>query len=399
MNLQRIQTPYRFAPPKYSPWFRPILHFISATLLRCQHKVCEVNIEGAQKLKEYVQKGHAVLVTPNHSDHADPGLMIEVGRRFGIAFHFMAAREGFEAGALNRFVLQRGGAFSINREGGDVMAIKTAIKILEERKHPLVIFPEGEIYHHMEVLDELNDGVASIALRAMSKLPDGKSGYVVPTAIRLRNDPDAEKEIPDRLSALEERITWSPRENKDPVERILDLGSALLSIKEEEHLGAAQKGTLGDRLRCLREKLVAEVEEAHKTVSPDASLPKRIKTIRALIRKELTDEASPPTEDREAELYRELDKVYLAHQLYSYPGVYLTANPTLDRIAETIFKLEEDLLGKARHLGRRKATIVFGEPIAVGAFLDENGYNSKSGVAPLTGLIRERIQQMLMPQR
>ena len=65
-------------------------------------------------------------------DHADPELMMTVGRRGGYAFHFMAAREGFEKSRINRFVMRRGGAFSVNREGGDVAAIKMAIKILKK---------------------------------------------------------------------------------------------------------------------------------------------------------------------------------------------------------------------------------------------------------------------------
>ncbi|HSH09197.1 MAG TPA: lysophospholipid acyltransferase family protein, partial [Oceanipulchritudo sp.] len=112
-----------------------------------------VEISGEEALTRLAKAGHSVLVAPNHADHADPGLLVTVGRRCGIAFHFMAAREGFEANRLNCWVLQRGGAFSVNREGADMAAIKMAINVLQAGRFPLVIFPEGEIYHHMEELD------------------------------------------------------------------------------------------------------------------------------------------------------------------------------------------------------------------------------------------------------
>lgn len=396
MNLLREQRPYEFIAPKYAPWFRPILNTLTRLSLRIQHSVESVDIVGGETVSKLTTDGHSVLVTPNHADHADPELMMTAGRRGGYAFHFMAAREGFEKSPINRFVMRRGGAFSVNREGGDVAAIKMAIKILEEANYPLVIFPEGEIYHHMETLDELNEGVASMALRAGAKLKDGKNGYVVPTAIRLRYGPIPESEISNRLSALEERITWKPRTGKEPVERILDLGSALLAIKEEEYLGGAQKGPLEERLNGLREALVGQVEKAHGALNEGLTIPKRIKAIRAIIRREITDSENPPSEERSDQLYDELDRVFLAHQLYSYPGVYLLANPTVDRIAETIFKLEEDVTGKGKYLGKRRAEVRFGEPVDTKAFLKERELNTKSGVEPLTELIRDRIRQLMI---
>ena len=261
MNLlRRTQTPYQFTPPKYSAWFQPLLHLLARFSLRYQDKVREVKIVGLEPLRQLVEDGQTVMVTPNHADHADPGLMITVGMRNRFAFHFMAAREGFERSKIARFILQRGGAFSVNREGGDIASIKTAIKILDDARFPLVIFPEGEIYHHKEKLDELNDGVASIMLRASSKLGEGRRSFVVPASIRLFHDESTSDSFSERLSALEERITWKPRIHKDPIDRILRLGSALLSIKEEEFLGAAKHGELADRIQNMRTTLVGQVE-------------------------------------------------------------------------------------------------------------------------------------------
>jgi 1-acyl-sn-glycerol-3-phosphate acyltransferase len=134
----------------------------------------DIKVRGQEHLVRLVKSGHSVLVAPNHADHADPSLLVQAGRRNGIAFHFMAARECFERGWLHRFALQHSGAFSVDREGADLASIRTAMNILRECRHPLVIFPEGEIYHHHEELDLLNEGVATILLRAAEKLAPGE---------------------------------------------------------------------------------------------------------------------------------------------------------------------------------------------------------------------------------
>jgi hypothetical protein len=274
----------------------------------------------------------------------------------------------------------------VNREGGDIGSIKAAIQLLLDGKFPLVIFLEGEIYHHHELLDELNVGVASILLRASSKLPKGKNSWVVPTAIRIKHGPDISDTFGSRLDRLEKHITWKPQSGLDPVERIYRLGSALLSIKEEEFLGHAQQGPLIERIQGLQNQLIESIESLNGGSSSEMTLPMRIKLLRAKIRKELTDETASIAAEREAELYDQLDRIFVAHQLYSYPGCYLKDSPTNDRIAETLFKLEEDILETEDYYGSRTAEVSFDTPIRIQDFLDEGGFNFKTGVVPLIPL-------------
>jgi 1-acyl-sn-glycerol-3-phosphate acyltransferase len=393
MNLARAQVPYVFRPPRYAWWFRPILHLLATGFRRHRFKIRRVSVRGDETLVTLVRSGHTVLVTPNHADHADPSLLVQIGRRHRIAFHFMAAREGFESGRLRCFVLQRSGAFSVDREGADLSAIRTAMNILRECRYPLVIFPEGEIYHHHEALDLLNDGVATILLRAAEKLPRGKRAYAIPAAIRIRHDPSVTGTFASRLDRLERRITWKPRPDQDVVERICRLGSALLSIKEEEFMGLSYSGPLQERIERLQEFLVDAIEKRHGKTLGSLAIPSRIKALRQVIRRELMG-AFVPLNQR-ARLEDDLDRLFAAQQLYSYSGRYLSDHPSSDRIAETIFKLEEDVLGAGTYPVAREAEVVFGDPIDVEAFLRRENLDSRSGIRPMTELLRHRIEALM----
>lgn len=396
MNRVRPQQRYVFRPPRYSPALAAFLQWVSRKLiLRRQFRVERVSIGGAEALQRLVREGTSLLIAPNHADHADPHVLMAGARAARTHFHFMAAREGFERGAMTSFFLQRAGAFSVDREGADVTAIKTAMQILKEGRFPLVIFPEGEIYHHQEKLDALNEGVATILLRATDRLGGQRRSMLVPTAIRYHHKPEVAETFAARLALLEERVTWKPRPRMDPVERIYRLGSGLVALKEEEFLGGSQHAALNARIRNLQERLVEQVEERHGRVAEEAPIPQRVKWLRNKIRKLLAD--SPDTEDEPEtwERYDDLDRLFTAVQLYSYSGQYLLENPSTDRIAETLLKLEEDVLGAGTYPAARSAHVQFGEPIDVAAFLEQRGLDSKSGVTPLTICIADCIQAML----
>lgn len=399
MNILRPQKPYVFYPPAYKPFaVGPFMKWFSCeVMLKKVFKVRSVTVSGMNKVVELHRRGHSIMVTPNHADHPDPHLLMYASRPYPMAFNFMAAREGFQKGQITRWFLQNAGAFSVDREGADIAAIKMAMKILEEAKHPLVIFPEGEIYHHHEELDLLNEGTSTIFLRASDKiLKAGRESYVFPAGIRYRYDESIRDSFPARLSRIEERITWKPRPDMELVERIYRLGKGLVALKEQEHLGQTYNDDLPARLQRLSEGLVEQVEKEQEQESSGGNVPERVKRLRNIIRKRIIDEEHPISDPAEArKLYDRLDRLFVAIQAYSYPGRYLSGNPSTERLAETILKLEEDILGKGQYPGPCDASIAFGEPIQTRTFCEEHGLEPRKAVGALTEEIGKRIQGLL----
>lgn len=397
MNIFRPQKKYVFRPPRYSRVWAPILRRVSSgPMLTGKFKTRVTRVEGLDRLAELQREGSALLIAPNHADHADPHVLVYAARQQGVGLHFMAAREGFESGWIGAFALQRMGAFSVDREGADVAAIKTAMQILQKGKFPLVMFPEGEIYHHHEILDELNDGVASILLRAAAKnMPEGRRAYIVPTALRYVHDPAVAETFSDRISRLEQRVTWKPRPHVDVVERIYHLGGGLIALKEQEFLGHTLDAPLAERIGRFQEALVSQIEDKHGRTGSVDRIPDRVKVLRSKIRKTLNDEEQALDELAVWQLYDDLDRLFLAVQLYSYPGQYLLEDPSVDRIAETLLKLEEDVLDVGDYPVSREAMVRFDEPLAIDDYLRTHSLNTKTAVGPLTQCVAARIQEML----
>ena len=397
MNIFRPQLKYTFCPPKYSRWLAPIFTALSKRFYLCRHfKICDIRVSGEDAVKACMRDGSSILIAPNHADHADPHVLLQAGRVCNSRFHFMAAREGFEESPLNRFVLQRVGAFSVDREGADLSAIKTAIQILEDARFPLVIFPEGEIWHHHETLDEVNEGLASMLLKAYNRGKGEKDAVLVPTGLRYYYDSDIEKTFESRLAKLEESINWTSRPDMSPVDRIVRLCAGLLATKEVEYLGANLTGPLLDRLKAFQIALVSRVESSlGETAGEVGPIPSRVKKARQKIRKQLADVEQVLTDKESAALYQSLDELYLAIQLYSYPGQYLLEEPSVDRIAETLLKLEEDVLGKGSYPSSRRVDVRFGTPISLKSFLDQSGLTAKTAVGALTETMARQIQDLL----
>ena len=91
----------------------------------------------------------------------------------------------------------------------------------------------------------------------------------------------------------------------------------------------------------------------------------------------------------------DLDRVFTALQAHSYIGDYLLEDPTMDRRAETLLKLEEDLLGFPTYPIPRTAHVIAGEPIPVSEMLSTGEIPAKGGALGLTELLEKRLGELL----
>ena len=164
-----IDKPYVPVPPHRGRFWPKILSFYLPRLLRKRFGVERVDIVHEDRLRASLSQGHGIMLAPNHSRDEDPFILGVLANRVGTPLFIMASWHLFMQGRLLRFMLNRGGAFSIYREGIDRTAVNTAVEIIETAQRPLVIFPEGFISRTNDRLNDLMDGTGLIVRSAAKK--------------------------------------------------------------------------------------------------------------------------------------------------------------------------------------------------------------------------------------
>jgi hypothetical protein len=86
--------------------------------------------------------------------------------------------------------------------------------------------------------------------------------------------------------------------------------------------------------------------------------------------------------------------LFLVVQLFSYPGDYIHENPTVERVAETLIKFEQDLAGGGyvTPVSARRLTFRIGEPIDMRAYL---GMRGREAIPACTQELFTRLQAAL----
>lgn len=392
-----IEEPYRFIPPYrsrfWSGGFRPFL----PSYLRLSHGIVEVECRGLEHLKESVRAGKGVLLTPNHCRLSDPMTMGWIVRETGIHMYTMASWHLFKQDRLfdrlSAWMMRRLGAFSILREGADRAALTTAVDILATAERPLVIFPEGVVSRSNDRLGPLMDGVAFIARMAAKKAAkEGKPGIVVhPVALRYVFLDDVESAVDPFLTELEQRLTWRRHRERPTLERVTDLGLALLTVKEVEYTGRAGQGSLHERRRALIERILRPLEEEWIGRPSTEPVVNRTKDIRSAVLPKLL-KPNLPAAERER-LRGQLDDATFAQALNFYPEDYLTAESPPEHLLETVERIEEELKGAIRVYGRFKVLFDIGEAIPVSAEREKKAARGEPD--PLLGQIGDRLRVML----
>lgn len=392
-----IEEPYRFIPPfrgkLWSELFRPLL----PSYLRASHGIVDVECHGLERLKESVGAGKGVLLAPNHSRLSDPMTMGWIVRVTGIHLYTMASWHLFKQDRffdrLSAWMMRRLGAFSILREGADRAALTTAVEILATAERPLVVFPEGVVSRSNDRLGPLMDGVAFIARMAAKKAAkDGKPGVVVhPVALRYVFLDDVETAVEPFLAELEQRLTWRRHRERTTIDRVLDLGQALLAVKEVEFTGQAGQGASYDRRQALIERILRPLEDEWLGKPSSEPVVTRVKDIRSAVLPRLLDRSLPA---RERERLRgQLDDAAFAQTLNFYPEDYLTPDAPPEHLLETVERIEEELRGTIRVYGRFKVLMDVGEAIPVSSEREKKAARGEPD--PLLEHIGGRLREML----
>jgi 1-acyl-sn-glycerol-3-phosphate acyltransferase len=304
----------------------------------------------------------------------------------------MASWHVFKQSRFQTFMTRRMGAFSVLREGNDRQAIDTAIDILVDRKRPLIMFPEGAITRHNDLIEEMMEGPSFIARQAAKRLHklERPAGVVIhPVAIRYAFQGDLATTLDPVLEDLERRLSWQPQKHLSIVDRIGNLGQALLALREIETFGEARSGNLYERAENFVQHLLQKLEADWKISDKSGSAIARVKRIRTAILPDLV--AGRVTPEERARRWRDLADAYYAQQLSHYPRDYILREKNLpERVVETVERFEEDFTDHMRKSEPFHAVIQVGEAIPIGTqrTRDELG-------DPVMAEIRRQLQTMI----
>ena len=220
---------------------------------------------------------------------------------------------------------------------------------------------------------------------------------IVPCGLRYYYVEDPLPSLLKLMDDVEEALFWRPTPERPMSERLYRVADGMLALKELEFLGEARQGPVPERIAFLTDGVLKRVEEKYEISAEGKTIPERIKQGRQRAISAITEA------DESSEEYRrcadDLDDCYLCAQLYSYPGDYVAEHPSIDRLAETLDKFEEDILKRATATvrARRRAVVVLGEPITVPK------EKKRDAASELTQLLEERVQSLLdsvqLPER
>ncbi|HEY5997824.1 MAG TPA: 1-acyl-sn-glycerol-3-phosphate acyltransferase, partial [bacterium] len=343
-----VAEPYRFVPPAGGTLVPRLIALWLPGYLRRSHGVVAVRCRGVERLRASLAAGHGIMLAPNHCRPCDPMVLGLLAREAGCLLHIMASWHLFKQGRLQTWLLRHAGVFSVYREGMDRESLACAVRILAGARRPLVLFPEGAITRHNDLLNHLMEGTAFIARTAAKQraAAGAAAGVVVhPVAIRYVLESDLEAAVAPVLTTIERRLSWRPQESLPLIERVLKTGGAMLALKEIEHLGAPQAGEIGERVARLVDGLLEPLEAEWAKGKRERDVVGRVKLLRAAILPDLVGgELAAAERDRR---WRQLEDCALAQALSFYRAGYFTPAPTPERVLETVERFEEDTTGTA----------------------------------------------------
>ena len=380
-------------------------------MLRRFCDVAAVDIPAADVARLKALRGERLLLAPNHPTNVDPSLLFALSKAAETPFHYLACRETFDGlGGLWGKIIQRLGAYSVVRGTADRESFRATRALLSAPAGKVVIFPEGEVYSQNDSLLPFHGGVVQLAFWALEDCrkagePDADV-CLLPIGLRYRFAQDMTAPILRSIAALEKTLGLSAAPQEETYTRLRRVGITLLEALEAEY-GLKRKDDGDDltpRMNAMKNLLLDRCAGLiGATHAPDMTLPERmralINSVYAVTHEEPT-EARPPYRER---LHRE-QAARVAPLLHDLNRVanwiavqdnYVRAQPTPERMADNLRRLEVEAFGKARLRGRQTALVRVGEPLSLAARYDAYKADRRGAVARVTGELEQAAQSLL----
>lgn len=349
-------------------------------------------------------KGMGVVLVTNHADETDFKVCIELSRILNRHFLYMMNREAFSEGfGTAGFWLQRLGAFSVERGGDTAQAKQYAVDVVKGGKDVLVVFPEGEIYYLNDIVQPFKTGAAGIALEAIIEKRKTKaewSASLVPMAIKYHYRGSIAGELEARVRRLENRLSKAIA-TQGMKERLGLIVAELLKRKELANnlkAGSARLNELDARVQEVQLGILEQMEKKYPDVvaAPKAETLARSWRLSAHLR-DLLDKASLEKTHKIEKLRSELAEMKHVAEMVSWQPQYLDIDPSEERMAEMVLKLEREIYGIKRphQLGMRDVYVRLGAPIDLAAFVADFEKDARGTRRVVTEKLKTTIQSLL----
>lgn len=352
-------------------------------------------------------RGVGIILAANHADETDFKACLELSRRSGRRFLFMMNREAFDEGhGVAGWWLQRLGAFSVERGGlHNEEAKRFAIEVVLRGREVLAIFPEGEIYYLNDLVQPFKSGAVAIGMEAVveaRRTRPGWTAYLVPMALKYRYRRPIAPLLERRTRLMERRLDM--RVAGLSLQRSLARIMADLLRRQElaHHLEpAADRLTrLGERVQEVRKAILSQAEARYAGASaiPPGRTMDRAWRLGSHLRGLLAPGGPSGGEARE-QARRDLASSESVARMAGWQPRYTEADPSQERLAETVIKLEREVYRtkRPRQLARRDLFLRIGEPIDLGSSIPDYLRDAQAVRRGLAERLRDEIQRLLEP--
>jgi 1-acyl-sn-glycerol-3-phosphate acyltransferase len=402
-------TTFPFRPPKNCSLFIKFVQYIlEPVMLPLIPKISkiEINLDDLSLLKKY--KGKRVILISNHAEMTEPYAIFYLSRLLREEFNYLTAREVFEDYFPAGRLLQALGCYSVVRGTPDRNALRTTTELLVKGKNWLVVFPEGVSAGLSDALMPFQPGIGQFAFRAYEELvkkDEDPSIYFIPVAIKTFYIQNMDVSIDRALSRLEARLhPDSAPGNKNYQNRLLALGEALLKSKEQEYGVLPQPGALlSERIRVVKETILTTIaNQVGVEDHPEQILPDRLRDLFNAIdrishqqNQNKGDEKSSGqiNHDRAKALRRSLET---ATNFMALDTCYLEQQMTTERFLDIIGLLEQEIFGRRRFWGQRKAIIKVDKPVDVNGYAGQYRINKRETFQAIAGSLEAKVRDMVL---